>query len=80
MKATRDNTTYDGFNGVRPVYTTDASELGLAPGEWPGQIDTELGNGQPLLRKDWHKAPDGTLLDVIYWQAFGIVELRVFNT
>lgn len=30
-------------------FIVDASECGLAPGQWPERIDTELGNGQQLV-------------------------------
>lgn len=61
------------------TFTIDASEAGLRPGEWPGQLDTTLGNGQPLLRKRWERDIDGDLRYVEYWQAFGVLQLRVFN-
>ena len=54
-------------------YSIDASELGLAPGSWPKQLPTTLGNGKVffLLYQDDAGA--------LYRQEGGAVRLRVFN-
>jgi len=59
-------------------FVVAASDLGLAPGEFPKQIETNLGNGQPLIRKSRVEI-NGDLIEVVYWQAFGCVELHVHN-
>lgn len=54
-------------------FCTDASTLGLAPGEWPSQLPTDLGNGNPFLIA-YHNA------DVVhYLQKMGTLRLAVFN-
>lgn len=54
-------------------FLVDASDLHIAPGEWPDMLSTDLGNGQPLER--WKPM----LESFIYRQRFGIIEVRVFN-
>lgn len=71
-------TSNDVFEIEPHLFTAEASSLGLKPGEWPGQLDTTLGNGQPLLRKRWREH-EGDIQYVEYWQAFGCVRLRIFN-
>lgn len=56
-----------------------ASELGLAPGEWPETLPTTLGNGLPFLRSRVN-FNDGELQSVEYFQEFGAYQLTVFNT
>lgn len=60
------------------LYTTEASQLRMAPGYLPGKLDTTLGNGQPFLQVHM-EARDGDLLWVDYKQLFGCIDLRVFN-
>lgn len=59
-------------------WSTEASDLGLSPGNWPEQLPTILGNKLPFLR-DTKKVRDGDLLWVTYRQALGCISLRVFN-
>jgi len=40
-------------------FSTEASTIGLRPGEWPHHLDTALGNGQPLIRQ--YREGDGYL-------------------
>lgn len=55
-------------------YVADASELGLAPGEWPELLTTDLGNGRPLILSGvW---PDG---QHTYKQESGCLSILVFN-
>lgn len=54
-------------------YTAEASELGLAPGEWPEQMETTLGNGQPFVRA-FLTGRKGS-----YLQSGGCIRLYVFN-
>jgi hypothetical protein len=54
-------------------FVADASDLGWPPGHWPHHVETNLGNGQRLLR---------TKLDdkgALYVQELGIVEVQVYN-
>ena len=61
------------------TYATEASSIGLAPGEWPRQIPTELGNRQPFLFEKADITPDRELLGCRYTQSEGILRLIVFN-
>lgn len=54
-------------------FVADASELGLAPGCFPAQIKTQLGNGRPFIRRDV------TEQAVTYSQANGCISLLIFN-
>ena len=59
-------------------FSAFASDLGLAPGEWPIKLSTTLGNGQDL--QAYHKKyQDGDLAWVDYWQLLGCISVRVFN-
>jgi hypothetical protein len=54
-------------------FVADASDLGWPPGHWPHHVETNLGNGQRLIR---------TTLDdkgALYVQELGIVEVQVYN-
>lgn len=59
-------------------FTCEASQLGLKPGEWPTQIETNLGNSMPflVLRREERS---GDLLWVDYMQANGCTFLRIYN-
>lgn len=59
-------------------FVTEASTLGLKPGEWPKRLNTDLGNRLPFILKSV-SAPAGELLYVTYVQAMGCIELKVFN-
>lgn len=61
------------------LFTAEASSLGLPVAYFPAQLDTTLGNGQPLIRKSWLRDPEGEVYACEYWQAFGCVRLRIFN-
>ena len=54
---------------------TEASTLGLKPGEWPETISTHLGNGRPFIRTYRNPNPDS----YIYYQESGSLKLTVFN-
>jgi len=59
---------------------TEASMLGLRPGEWPEQIPAPtFGNGMPFLRSTKMLSPDGDLVWVRYNQANGSMSLVVWN-
>jgi hypothetical protein len=52
-------------------FAVDTSSLGLSPGEWPAQLETSVGNGNPLIRDEsWFDA-NNDLCCVIYRQADG---------
>lgn len=59
-------------------YVADASELGFPPGQWPAQLDTDLGNGRPFVRSEVEHYR-GSVARVVYLQANGCVTLTVFN-
>lgn len=55
-------------------FCTEASTLGIKPGECPQVLETDLGNGQPLVLE-----AIGTGGEITYLQAFGCVKLVVLN-
>lgn len=55
-------------------FVVEASTLGLAPGQWPASIETDMGNGQPFVLGV--VMSDGTH---IYQQALGCIALHVLN-
>lgn len=61
-------------------FTTFASDLGLAPGQFPDTLATTLGNALPFLRR---RAPANSPVPsrelVRYQQEFGILTLNVYN-
>lgn len=54
-------------------FATEASMLCLPVGKFPKQIETEIGNGQPLVLNKW----DGR--EFTYTQSLGCVTLTIFN-
>jgi hypothetical protein len=60
-------------------WVTEASELGLAVGDWPMKIDTNLGNGQPFFMARIGRTDDGDLAGVRYLQGNGCLRLLVIN-
>lgn len=54
-------------------WSADASDLGLPVGEFPQQIGTDLGNGQPFI------CTSVNVERATYWQTHGCLELTVFN-
>lgn len=62
------------------VFTAEASQIGLKPGEWPTSIETKIGNGRPFRRMSKKMQDDGeTIAWVTYIQEFGNCRLRIFN-
>lgn len=59
-------------------FTSVASDLGLKPGVWSGELPTVLGDKQPFIRHSSFCQGDN-LLWVDYRQGNGCIELRVFN-
>jgi hypothetical protein len=60
-------------------WTAEASDIGLAPGEWPLSIQTDLGNGQPFYLASADKTPSGDLAGVRYRQGLGCLSLLIIN-
>lgn len=54
-------------------FSACASDLGLRPGQWPATIDTNLGNGQPLVKRF---VTEGA---VTYRQQLGCIDVTLFN-
>lgn len=54
-------------------FMIEASSLGLAPGNFPDSIETDLGNGQPFLRQSI------TPHYAYYIQALGCISLQLLN-
>ena len=62
------------------AFASDLCDHGFGVGQWPDQIDTELGNGQPFVKSRHEISEDGEdLVAVNYTQLFGCITLRVFN-
>ena len=55
------------------VAEVEASEIGMKPGEWPDQLTTNAGNGQPFVRAD--ENPGG----IRYNQIGGRMAIQVIN-
>jgi hypothetical protein len=71
---------HDQITEVEPhFFVTEASDLGLRPGEWPVKIQTEVGNGQSLVRASKKVDAEGDLLWVTYVQTLGCVRVRIYN-
>lgn len=62
-------------------FTVDASELGLAPGEWPEflRANVRLGNGLVFYRKSKKLDSNGDLMYVRYMQDAGCLSIAVYN-
>jgi hypothetical protein len=56
-------------------WRTHASVLGIGKGVWPLQLETNMGNGKPLVqtRSMW----DGKILYVVYTQVDSTLTLKV---
>jgi hypothetical protein len=52
-----------------------ASDFGWKPGEFPAQIETDMGNGLPFLK--WSETSESDR--VIYRQSNGCITLTVYN-
>lgn len=59
--------------GEAPAMCAEASELRLAPGEWPRHLSTDLGNGLDFVLQQLSE--DGGF----YRQEAGIYTLTVYN-
>jgi hypothetical protein len=72
---TRDN----AFESDLHRWVTEASDLGLAPGDFPLSFNTTLGNGQPFYLSGGDKTAGGDIAGVRYRQGNGILSLLVIN-
>lgn len=61
------------------AWSVDASELGLRPGEVPGQICTTLGNGLNFCAPVTTTNTRGEIICWRYRQHLGCLVLSVFN-
>lgn len=59
-------------------FVVEASTAGLRPGEWPTNIETNLGNGQKLVRSHAERH-NGELTAVVYKQALGCITVNILN-
>ena len=64
-------TEYDTFR-----FVVEASDLRLAPGEYPVRLETTLGNGLPFIYDARLSTPDGV---PVYGQSNGVLTLRVLG-
>ena len=60
-------------------FVAEASDIGLVPGSWPEQLQTDLGNGRPFLLHRLERGPDHEIYLARYTQELGCITLRVFN-
>lgn len=60
-------------------FASEASDLRLKPGEWPAQLQTNLGNGLPFIQVGQIISPAGEFGGCRYRQANGCISLSVFN-
>lgn len=62
-------------------FQTDASDLGLRPGEWPLvlEVSTDIGNGRSFIEPAIIRNPDGDVAYVVYRQQFGCISLKIWN-
>ena len=60
-------------------YHADASSIGLKPGEWPQEIQTDMGNSENFVKQYAHQER-GRLVHVDYVQRYGSLRLRLWNT
>ena len=60
-----------------------ASDLGLEPGEWPKEIPTDLGNGQPFMKSEPALCSriyrEDDVACTMYYQLFGSLKVVIYN-
>ena len=65
--------------GVGPFsFIAPASSIGLKTGEWPCNIETEIGNKLPLVRGK-EKISEGKIVAVHYRQKRGCLRVEITN-
>jgi hypothetical protein len=83
-RAMKTITEKDVMHSGLDLFTAEASELGLKPGEWPQELPTTMGNKQPFVRGKAMTSgpdddPDAELTGVNYHQRGGCISLKVWN-
>ena len=61
-------------------FVTDASAIGLPPGEWPNELKTSLGNGRNLIRSYYERDERGNITACVYRQGCSLLTITVLNT
>ena len=56
-----------------------ASDLGLAPGEWPELFETNIGNGLHFIWQHQSFDENGGVSHVSYRQELGCCDLYIYN-
>lgn len=70
------NVTYDMLIEREPyLFVAEASDIGIPPGGWPTLMDTEVGNGCPLVLQELKY--NGQV--AVYHQMCGCMQVSVFN-
>lgn len=68
----------------RGYYVSEASSLGLRPGQWPDRLvvdlGTEQGDGSPITFRLWRvEEQGGDVESALYGTTLGTAFLRVYN-
>jgi len=58
-------------------FMTEASTIGLPPGEFPDSIETDMGNGMPFVKSRTDGMDD--IWSVFYLQELGCIGLQIVN-
>jgi hypothetical protein len=59
-------------------FVAEASGLGLRAGQWPKEIQTDMGNKQPLFPIS-KVVRDGDIVYVRYGQGNGCLTIKIYN-
>lgn len=71
-------TAYNADEYEAHLWVTEASTLGLRPGEYPNFLKTTLGNGRNFVLKS-AEYNDGDITVLRYEQHSGCISLHVYN-
>jgi len=71
-------------DNVEFLYSTEASTIGLGPGQWPDRLvvtgaDGQFGNGLPFVSARRIVDRPGELSGVQYTQSMGTIKITVLN-
>jgi hypothetical protein len=61
------------------MWVAEAAQLGLTAGQLPQSLETDLGNGQPLIYCDVDRAGAATYIQPSIDASMRAIQLRVFN-
>lgn len=75
VRVTSDNCTEDKLH----EFTTEASDIGLPPCQWPELIPTDIGNKQPFILRRIDRDGGGDVVCAVYQQSCGCAWLYVYN-